>query len=156
MQVVVLMLVLLSTSLSEVFTKTNASAALIAGIFHRKEVQTYRNISRTSFVCKCWWRLLLFCLSFLSFFLFFKKKIYGGHSLSSQLFFLLFLWASSTSLLSQFITYHLNILKTFNQHNLCFPLNAIVVHLCSLIYGLQVPVQSVKEHLLKEGIEVRI
>ena len=72
---------------TEVFMKTNASAALAAGIFHRKEVQTYRNISRTSFVCKCWWRLLLFCLSFLSFFLFFKKKIYGGHSLSSQLFF---------------------------------------------------------------------
>lgn len=30
---------------TEVFRKTNASAALAAGIFHRKEVQNYRNIS---------------------------------------------------------------------------------------------------------------
>ena len=121
----VVVLVVLSTSQRCSQKQMHLPPLLLASSIGRR--YNYRNIAWTSFLCKSWWRLLSFCLHF---------PFYFTEAVSCHLYiFFSFQLASSTSLLSPLSIYHLNISKTFNQHNLCFPAITILIHLCSLIYG---------------------
>ena len=144
----VVVLVVLSTSQCSSQKQMHLPPLLLASSIGRR--YNYINISCTSFLCKCWWRLLSFCFHF---------RFYFMQAVSYHLNIFFFFFNEPHPLLSSFnllINLSSQYIKTFNQHNLCFPVITIVIQLCSLIYGLQVLVQSVKEHLSKEGIEVRI
>ena len=123
----VVVLVVLSTSQSCSQKQMHLPPLLLASSIGRR--YNYINISCTSFLCKCWWRLLSFCIHFL----FILRRLF----LIILIFFSSFLMSLiHFSLLSTYLSiYHLNILKTFNQHNLCFPVITIVIQPCSLIYG---------------------